>query len=91
MCGGAGQVVQPDQAIIKPLRTTDKSNLSNTNGVGDVPPTELVPKAKRHRFSAGFQLRMLNEAEACMQPLVAPPMPAALAAPLSALGRSEDC
>ena len=91
MCGGAGQVVQPHQSIIKPLRTMDKSNLSNTNGVGYVPPTEVVPKAKLRRFGASFKLRMLNEAEACMQPLVAPPMPAALAAPLSAPVRSEAC
>ena len=46
----------------------DKSNLSNTNGVGEVPPTEVVPKAKRRRFSASYKLRMLNEAEACTQP-----------------------
>ena len=46
----------------------DKSNLSNTNGVGEVPPTEVVPKAKRRRFSASYKLRILNEAEARTQP-----------------------
>ncbi len=46
----------------------DKSNPFNTNGIGQVPPTEVVPKAKRRRFSASYKLRILSEAEACTQP-----------------------
>ena len=40
--------------------------LSNTNGTAL--PTEVVPKAKRRRFSASYKLRLLEEADACVKP-----------------------
>ena len=39
-----------------------------TNGTAEVPPTEVVPKAKRRRFSANYKLRLLKEADACIKP-----------------------
>ena len=43
------------------------------NGVADgipsgVPGPELVESAKRRRFSAGYKLRVLREADACVRP-----------------------
>jgi len=40
------------------------------NGVvaADKPNPEVVPKAQRRRFGAGYKLRMLREVEACSQP-----------------------
>ena len=46
----------------------DKSILSNTNGVGEVASTEVVPKAKRRRFSASWKLRVRRKADASTQP-----------------------
>ncbi len=40
---------------------------SQTNGAVDTPPTEVVPRARRRRFSAAYKLRILQEAEACKQ------------------------
>ena len=33
---------------------------------GKAPPTEVIPKAKRRRFSASYKLRILKEADAAM-------------------------
>jgi len=40
------------------------------NGVvaADKPNPEVVPKAQRRRFGAGYKLRILREVEACSQP-----------------------
>ena len=41
-----------------------------TNGVSkdQQPQTEVMPKAKRRRFSAQYKLRILQEADRCTQP-----------------------
>ena len=39
---------------------------SNTNGTAL--PIEVIPKAKRRRFSASYKLRLLEEADACVEP-----------------------
>ena len=41
---------------------------SYTNGTTEDSPTEVVPKAERRRFGASYKLRMLDEADACVQP-----------------------
>ncbi len=41
--------------------------ISQTNGAIDKPPTEVVPRARRRRFSAAYKLRILQEADACKQ------------------------
>ena len=38
---------------------------SSVNSTRSVPPTEVVPKAKRRRFTTAYKLRILKEAEAC--------------------------
>ena len=38
---------------------------SQNNGAIDRPPTEVVPRARRRRFSAAYKLRILQEADAC--------------------------
>ena len=34
----------------------------------DVPDPEVVPVGQRRRFSAGYKLRILEEADACGEP-----------------------
>ena len=41
---------------------------ANTTGTAEVPPTEVVPKAKRRRFTASYKMRILDEAELCSKP-----------------------
>jgi len=41
---------------------------ANTTGTAEVPPTEVVPKAKRRRFTARHKMRILHEADLCSKP-----------------------
>jgi transposase len=41
---------------------------SGNGQVSSLPDPEVVPKAERRRFSAEYKRRILQEAEACMQP-----------------------
>ena len=45
----------------------EKDLTSQTNGAIDQPPTEVVPRARRRRFSAAYKLRILQEADACKE------------------------
>jgi transposase len=42
----------------------DTTNRLNGRDQGEVPEPEVVPKAKRRRFSAAYKLRILEEADA---------------------------
>ena len=41
---------------------------TGSNGQAAVPPTEVKPKATRRRFTKGYKLRILKEADACKKP-----------------------
>ena len=41
---------------------------SSRDGEGQVPPTEVTPKATRRRFSAEYKRAILAEADACTKP-----------------------
>jgi transposase len=49
--------------------TQEPVNPANVNGkqVSEVPDPEVVPRAKRRRFSAAYKLRILQEVDACTQ------------------------
>jgi transposase len=49
------------------MTNTDTTNRLNGRERGEVPEPEVVPKAKRRRFSAGYKLRILEEAEVCTE------------------------
>ncbi|MDE2730798.1 MAG: transposase, partial [Bacteroidota bacterium] len=42
----------------------DDKKFSYTESEGEAPPTEVIPRAKRRRFSASYKLRILEEADA---------------------------
>ncbi|MDE2955829.1 MAG: transposase [Bacteroidota bacterium] len=42
----------------------DDKKFSHTESEGEAPPTEVIPRAKRRRFSASYKLRILEEADA---------------------------
>ncbi|MDE2834220.1 MAG: transposase [Bacteroidota bacterium] len=45
----------------------DDKDSAQSNGEGKIcPTTEVIPKAKRHRFSASYKLRILEEADAAL-------------------------
>jgi len=45
---------------------TDKTQLNGKQGP-DLPDPEVVPTAKRRRFSAAYKLRILEEADSCTE------------------------
>ena len=46
----------------------DTREISQNGSEAEAPPTEVVPRAKRRRFSASYKLRILDEVDACTTP-----------------------
>ena len=46
----------------------DTREISQNGSKAEAPPTEVVPRAKRRRFSASYKLRILDEVDACTTP-----------------------
>ena len=65
--GRDGLVRQSFTQLTQILYAIEKDLTSQTNGAIDRPPTEVVPRARRRRFSAAYKLRILQEADACKE------------------------